>query len=101
MYAREQLSEKRGEIKANILTTIETNKVKLLDFTKFTLEDKIEFTKSIIRYGITENMYKEELLFTYKGDYSQESLNKHLEVKINVSVMNSGQVYSDGERSNV
>ena len=96
-YATKQMNPMRGDIKKSIITEIKPIKeLAILDLTKMKLKDEFEFSKSLYEYGIKGLMYKEETLSNYTGDYSKKSIEKYLGYKIGNSILNNGQIYSDG-----
>lgn len=96
-YATKQMNAMRGNIEKSIITEIKPIKeLEILDLTKMKLKDEFEFSKSLYDYGIKGLMYKEETLSNYTGDYSKKSVEKYLGYKIGNSILNNGQIYSDG-----
>lgn len=96
-YATKQMNAMRGNIEKSIITEIKPIKeLAILDLTKMKLKDEFEFSKSLYDYGIKGLMYKEETLSNYTGDYSKKSVEKYLGYNIGNSILNNGQIYSDG-----
>ena len=96
-YATKQMNAMRGNIEKSIITEIKPIKeLAILDLTKMKLKDEFEFSKSLYDYGIKGMMYKEETLSNYTGDYSKKSVEKYLGYNIGNSILNNGQIYSDG-----
>lgn len=96
-YATKQMNAMRGNIEKSIITEIKPIKeLAILDLTKMKLKDEFEFSKSLYEYGIKGLMYKEETLSNYTGDYSKKSIEKYLGYNIGNSILNNGQIYSDG-----
>lgn len=94
-YALKQQSDIRGEKISSILTSIETKELNILDFSKMSLSDQIEFTKSTLKYGIKGQFYGEEKLLNYVGDITEANINKLLGYKTYGNILNNGQFYSD------
>jgi hypothetical protein len=97
-YATKQMSQFRGEIQTQILTKIETKKINLLDFTKMTLEDQVNFAKSTIKFGLKEQMYNEDKLLAYDGKITEANIDKVLGGKTYGNILEPGQIYSDGDK---
>jgi len=96
-YATKQMNAMRGNIEKSIITEIKPIKeLAILDLTKMKLKDEFEFSKSLYEYGIKGLMYKEETLSNYTGNYSKKSIEKYLGYNIGNSILNNGQIYSDG-----
>lgn len=97
-YATKQMNQMRGEIQTNILTTVKTDKgLYILDLDKMLLKEQMEFHRSLFDYGINNMQYKQDLICQYKGDFTQKSIDKFFGYSTNGKILNSGQMYSDGD----
>lgn len=98
-YATKQLSELRGEIEKSILTTIETEKINILDLDRMDLKMQVDFIKSLDQFGMKGLMHKQDILVKYDGDITKERIEKLLGYKIgNSGILQNGQVYSDFDK---
>lgn len=97
MYAKEQMSQYRGQIQASILTEIETKNLNVFDMTKMSLEDQVNFNKSLYNFGIKDQIYRQERLLDFTGRIDEKNLDKLLGYKTFGKIVQPGQIYSDGE----
>lgn len=97
-YATKQQSVLRGGIEKSVLTTIKTDNIKILDFDKMDIKNQVLFMKDMDKLGLSDLMYKQELLKNYKGKFTEEALSKYLGYNTRGGILPNGQILSDGDK---